>query len=90
MQVIFPCGEKLTTVQINNTEGWASIHSAVACGNAGGENGCRSKLVANCDAEKILENWQPQWHHVTVFGDYRREMKNLFKMKGYQIIEEDR
>jgi hypothetical protein len=32
----------------------------------------------------------PQWHRVTVFGNYRKEMKNLFKMKGYTIIEEDK
>ena len=89
VQVIFPCGEKLTTVQISNTDGWASIHSSVSCGNASGENGCRSKLAATCNAENILENWMPQWHRVTVFGDYRKEMKNLFKMKGYTIIEED-
>lgn len=90
VQVIFPCGEPLTTVQISNTEGWASIHSAKSCGNAGGENGCRSKLAAVCEAEKILENWMPQWHRITVFGDYRKTLKNLFKMKGYRIIEEDR
>lgn len=90
VQVIFPCGEKLTTVQISNTEGWASVHSSVSCGNASGENGCRSKLVATCRSENILENWMPQWHRVTVFGDYRKEMKNLFKMKGYKIIEEDK
>ena len=90
VQVIFPCGEKLTTVQISNAEGWASIHSSVSCGNASGENGCRRKLAANCNAESILEKWMPAWHRVTVFGDYRKEMKNLFKMKGYKIIEEDK
>lgn len=90
VQVIFPHNEKLTTIQISNTEGWASIHSAVSCGNVGGENGCRSKLAATCNAEQILENWQPQWHRVTVFGDYRKDMKHLFKMKGYQIVEEDK
>jgi hypothetical protein len=34
--------------------------------------------------------WMPQWHRVTVFGDCRKDMKNLFKMKGYTIIEEDK
>ena len=32
VQVIFPCGEKLTTVQISNADGWASVHSSVSCG----------------------------------------------------------
>ncbi len=90
VQVIFPSGEKLTTVQISITDGWASIHSAESCGNVGGENGCRSKLAAKCNAENILSNWMPQWHRVTVFGDFRKELKFLFKMKGYKIIEEDK
>ena len=90
VQVIFPAGEKLTTVQISNVDGWASIHSSKSCGNVGGENGCRSKLAATCNAENILNNWMPQWHRVTVFGDFRKEMKFLFKMKGYKIIEEDK
>lgn len=90
VQVIFPIGEELTTFQISNVEGWASIHSSRSCGNSTGENGCRSKLDATCNAENILENWMPQWHRVTVFGNYRKEMKNLFKMKGYTIIEEDK
>ena len=56
----------------------------------GGDAGCRSKLVASCNAEKLLENWAPMWHRVTVFGDYRRDFINLFRLKGMDIIEEDR
>ena len=90
VQVIFPEGEKLTTVQQNITQGWATVHSSVSCGNVGGDNGCRSKLAATCNAEAILHKWMPLWHRVTVFGDYRREMEYLFRMKGFQIIEEDK
>ena len=90
VQVIFPEGEQLTTVQHNFVDGWASIHSSVSCGNVGGDNGCRSKLAAACRADNILENWMPMWHRVTLFGNYRRELKNLFIMKGFRIVEEDK
>ena len=90
VQVIFPTGEKLTTVNMSNESSWACVHSSVSVGNAGGDAGCRSKLVASCNAQKLLENWAPMWHRVTVFGDYRRDFINLFKLKGMDIIEEDR
>lgn len=90
VQVIFPAGEELTTIQISNTEGWASIHSSKSVGNAGGDNGCRSKLVAKCNSDNILHNWMPQWHRITIFGDYRRNLENLFIMKNFRIVPEDK
>lgn len=90
VQIIFPAGEKLTTFNVENDKNRAEIHSAVSVGNAGGDAGCRSKLVASCNADKLLENWMPQWHRVTVFGDYRRLLCCLFKIKGMEIVEEDR
>ena len=90
VQVIFPAGEKLTTVNISNTNNWACIHSSVSVGNAGGDAGCRSKLVASCNARALLENWMPMWHRVTVFGDYRQDFINFFRLKGLDICEEDK
>ena len=90
VQVIFPAGEKLTTINMSNADNWACIHSSVSVGNAGGDAGCRSKLVASCNARALLENWMPMWHRVTVFGDYRQDFINLFKLKGLNICEEDK
>lgn len=90
VQVIFPTGDKLTTVNMSNQSNWACVHSSTAVGNEGLDAGCRSKLVASCEAQKILENWMPMWHRVTVYGDYRRDFINLFKLKGLEIVEEDR
>lgn len=89
VQVNFPAGEKLTTIQ-TFSDGTASIHSAVSLGNNTREEGCRSKLLAKANAEKLLENWSPNWHHVTVFGDYRKLFGYLYKMKGIRVIEEDK
>lgn len=90
VQVIFPAGEKLTTINMSNSDNWACIHSLVSVGNAGGDAGCRSKLVASCNARALLENWMPMWHRVTVFGDYRQDFINFFRLKGLDIFEEDK
>ena len=90
VQVIFPAGEKLTTINMSNSDNWACIHSSVSVGNAGGDAGCRSKLVASCNARALLENWMPMWHRVTVFGDYRQDFINFFRLKGLDIFEEDK
>jgi hypothetical protein len=90
VQVIFPENEPLTTINLDHRCRWASIHSAVSTGNAFGDAGCRSKLVAKTNASALLKNWMPQWHRVTVFGEYRQLFINLFTMKGLAVTEEDR
>lgn len=90
VQVIFPEGEPLTTVNLSHVGKWATIHSGISAGNAFGDAGCRSKLVASVNAKALLRNWAPQWHRVTVFGEYREVFENLFRMKGLEIREEDR
>lgn len=90
VQVIFPAGEKLTTTSFNFPKAEACVHSSVSVGNMGGDMGCRSKLVASANAEKLLNNWMQGWHRVTVFGDYRRQFMNLYKMKNIKVNEEDK
>lgn len=90
VQVHFPAGEKLTTLMVYPYNHMAAIHSAVSVGNVAVEEACRSKLAATTNAEKLLENWAPNWHRVTVFGDYRKQYMNLFKMKGLDVCEEDK
>ena len=75
---------------MSNSDNWACIHSSVSVGNAGGDAGCRSKLVASCNARALLENWMPMWYRVTVFGDYRQDFINFFRLKGLDIFEEDK
>lgn len=87
VQVFFPAGDALTTVIAYHNR--ALIHSAEAVGNVGHQEGCRSKLAAKAEAETILNNWDGGWHRVTVFGDYRKLFKHLFKAKGLPLIEED-
>lgn len=90
VQIVFPSGEDLTTINIDHVEGVACIHSSRSEGNAFIEGGCRSKLVARAEAGNLLENWLPMWHRVTVFGEYRSQFLELFRMKGLKVLEEDK
>ncbi len=91
VQVIFPENEQLTTVMFDLELHLAAIHNAVSCGNMESEMGCRSKLVAKTNVEAVKDNFMGRyWHRVTVFGQYRLLFRNVFLMKGYRIIEEDK
>lgn len=88
VQIHFPAGEPVTTLMVYPTN--SVIHSGMSVGNAGLQEGCRSKLVAKINAENVLNNWNGAWHRVTVFGDYRNLLLRLFKMKGLSVLEEDK
>lgn len=91
VQVFFPLNEPLTTVMVRPSKFMPStIHSSRAVGNVGFQEACRSKLAAETNAQAVLDNWTEFWHRVTVFGDYRKQFMNLFKMKGLAVIEEDK
>jgi L-fucose isomerase-like protein len=92
VQTILPTGEQLTTVKVSCKNKTAAIHSGVSVGNVAFECGCRTKLAAQANVTKILRNWHYEifsWHRVTIFGDYRTKMENLFKLKGLKLIHED-
>lgn len=88
VQVLFPLGDDVTTIIVYPE--FACIHSAKAVGNVGLEEGCRSKLAAVTDAEKVLHNWRGAWHRVTVYGDYRKQFMRLFESRGLKVFEEDK
>ncbi len=88
VQVIFPAGEPLTTIQVDAVTG--TVHSSVSVGNVGLEEACRSKLAASANTQALLYNWDYAWHRITVFGDYRKQFLHLFKMKNLHILEEDK
>ena len=91
VQVCFPAGEKLTTAMIYPKEQAPTvIHSSESVGNVGLQEACRSKLAAKAEAENILYNWNAGWHRVTVFSDCRKQLMNLFKMKGLTVTQEDK
>ena len=89
VQIYFPVGEQVTTAMIYPSSKASVIHSGKAVGNVGLQEACRSKLAAETNAEAVLENWSGGWHRVTLYGDWRKLILRLLKVKGLPVIEED-
>lgn len=55
---------------------------------------CRTKLTAEVNIHKLLENWNREtnfrWHRVTVYGDLMKPVENLVTLLGIKIVEEDK
>jgi hypothetical protein len=54
---------------------------------------CRNKLAIRTDAQKLFENvdWPTfGWHKVAFYGDYRQQFKDLAKLIGFEVVEDDR
>jgi len=93
IQSIMPLGEKVTTIKVSSINKAFSIHTGKTVANVNDEKACRTKLAAEVDAEKILNNYHFEifsWHRVTFYGDYRKEMINLATLYGLKTYQEDR
>ncbi|MCD6593895.1 hypothetical protein J7L00_07450, partial [Candidatus Bathyarchaeota archaeon] len=94
VQSLMPLGETVTTLRINVEAKAMCIHQGITVANIEDDRACRTKLAAETDAERILENWNAEvdfgWHRVTLYGDWRRQAINLARLLGLKIIEEDR
>ena len=54
---------------------------------------CRTKLAIKTNTKALLENldWETFLHHRVVFyGNYREEFKDLAKLIGFEVVEEDK
>jgi len=90
-QVIMPVGKPITTVKISLREKKISLHQGKSVGNVNNERGCRTKLVAEANVERIMENYKFGtfgWHRVSFYGDFAREVRQLSKLLGLQVVEE--
>ena len=93
VQSLLPTGETVTTVKVSSLDKAFSIHTGKTIGNVEDEKACRTKLAAEVDAEKILDNFHFEifsWHRVTFYGDYRKEMMDLATLYGLKIYQEDK
>ena len=93
VQSLMPTGEIVTTVKVSSLNKAFSIHTGKTVANVNDEKACRTKLAAEVDAEKILDNYHFEifsWHRVTFYGDYRKEMINLATLYGLKIYQEDK
>ena len=93
VQSLLPVGKTITSIKISVENRIITIHTARTVGNINDDKACRTKLAAEVDAQKVLDNYHFEltgWHRVTVYGDYRRDFCNLARLYGLRLIEEDR
>jgi len=88
-----PPGEIVTTVKISVLDKKIAIHQGRSIGNIDDDRACRTKLVVEADAKKILEKWDHAtfgWHRVSVYGDFREDFCNMATLLGLEVVEEDK
>jgi hypothetical protein len=93
VQSLLPLGRTVTTVALSSQHRAMGLHTARTVANVDDERACRTKLAAEVDTDKILANYHMElfgWHQVTCYGDHRRSMKQLARLYGLRLIEQDR
>ncbi len=93
VQSLLPVGHQVTTAKVSIRNKAFAVHSARTVANVEDDKACRTKLAAEADVQKILDNYHSErfgWHRVTCYGDYRRQLIDLATLYGLDILEEDR
>lgn len=90
VQSLLPSGEDVTTLEFDIWSKRAVVHTGKTTRNVDEPKACRTKLAARTNAQAILDNWDMGWHRVTVFGDWRKQVKQLARLYGFAIYEEDK
>jgi len=91
-QVIMPSNEIITTVKVSLLNRKLSIHQGRSIGNINEERACRTKLVAEANVKKIIDNYRYStfgWHRVSFYGDFKKEVCDLAILLGIEVVEED-
>jgi len=99
IQSLMPLDEPITALQIHfmRDPPLMVIHQSKAICHIDSEEGCRTKLAAKADVEKIFSNWNrlggwilpAHWHRVVVYGSWREELKALAVLLRLEVFEED-
>lgn len=90
VQSLLPIGEDVTTLEFDIWSKRGVVHTGRTTRNVDEPKACRTKLAARTNAQAILDNWDMGWHRVTVFGDWRKQVKQLARLYGFSIFEEDK
>lgn len=93
VQSLLSLGRTVTTIALSTPNRAMALHTARTVANVDDKRACRTKLAAEVDTDKILRNYHSDifgWHQVTCYGDHRRAMKQLARLYGLRLIEQDR
>ncbi|MGQ9454716.1 MAG: hypothetical protein ACUVRS_06215 [Armatimonadota bacterium] len=90
VQSLLPVGEDVTTLEFDVWSKRAVVHTGRTTRNVDEPKACRTKLAAKTNAQAILDNWDMGWHRVSVFGNWRKHVKQIARLYNFTILEEDR
>jgi len=90
VQSLLPIGETVTTLETDFLGKRMMLHTGETVENVDEPKACRTKLAVKTNAQNILDNWDMGWHRVTVYGEYRQQAKNLARLLGIAVTEEDK
>lgn len=100
IQSLMPLGEVITAAQIHfmRDPPLMVIHRGKSAHHVDSEEGCRTKLAARADAERIFSNWNrfggwiapAHWHRVIIYGDWRKHLLELATLLKLEVFEEDK
>ena len=90
---MLPLGHQITTLKVSAAHKAFAIHTGKSVANVEDDKGCRTKLAAEVQAQRILDNYHSErfgWHRVTCYGAYRKPFIDLATLYGLDVLEEDR
>lgn len=92
VHVKLPIGEKITVLGLDPEEKIITVHTAETLRNELSPESCATKLIGKTNTKAILKNWRWRagWHRVVFYGDWREEIKDLAKLLGLKVLEEDK
>jgi L-fucose isomerase-like protein len=93
VQSLLPLGHQITTLKVSAEHKAFAIHTGRTVANVEDDKACRTKLAAEVDAQRILDNYHSElfgWHRVTCYGEYRKQLIDLATLYGLDVLEEDR
>jgi len=100
LKIFFPLNETVTIWKVHVLQKKIRVHTGTTVDGYSIYNDldnampCRTKLVVKSDdMQKIQKLWNPNEygrHQEAIFGDLRKEIKDLGTLLGYEVIELDR
>ncbi|RLI05527.1 hypothetical protein DRO22_02620 [Candidatus Bathyarchaeota archaeon] len=89
VQVLFKGGIPATVMKIIPLERRILLLKGELLGHEETEGGCRNKAVVKvADAQRLIDEWQHNWHRVLFYGDWVKEITWLAKLMGFKVFME--
>jgi len=91
VHVKLPRDIEITVLGFSPDEKIITIHTAKVVDIEHSHYACSNKIVGKTNVSSIVKKWpwRTGWHRVVVYGNYRKEFKELARLLKLRVIEED-